>query len=80
MLQIKVIKAGYRLSNVFRGTAAAAATNMMFTSLSEKCLAQTAAAAGLNQNLNAAVQAKRHDYPHSVSFRKFEQKLKKKLN
>ncbi len=61
-------KAGYRLSNMFCGTATTAVTNMIFTSLGGKCLAQTAAAAGPNQHLNAAVQAKRHDFSHSVSF------------
>ncbi len=72
-------KAGYRLSNMFCGTATAAATNMIFTSLGEKCFAQTAAAAGPNHHLNAAVQAKRRDFSHSVSFSKFDQKLRKKI-
>ncbi len=45
-------KGRYRLSNVFCGTAAAAATNMMFESLQKMLVAQTAAAAGPNYKNN----------------------------
>ncbi len=49
----------------------------IFTSLGEKCLAQTAAVAGPNQHLNAVVQAKRHDFSYSVSFQQIRPEIKK---